>query len=49
MNFAAILRNESISLAEFSDCRHFIVQRKEDHDPMLVLLLIIGTGKTIKK
>ena len=48
MNFAAILRNESITLSELSDCRHFLVQRKEDHDPMLVFLLIIGTGKTIK-
>jgi hypothetical protein len=48
MNFAAILRNESITLSEFSDCRHFIVQRKEDHDPMLIFLQIIATGKTIK-
>jgi hypothetical protein len=47
MNFAAILRNESITLSELSDCRHFVVQRIEDHDPMLVFLLIIATGKTI--
>jgi hypothetical protein len=48
MNFTAILRNESITIAELSDCRHFDVQRKEDHDPMVVFLLTIGTGKTIK-
>jgi hypothetical protein len=48
MNFTAILRNESSTIAELSDCRHFSVQRKEDHDPMIVFLLTIGTGKTIK-
>jgi hypothetical protein len=48
MNFTAILRNESISMAELSDCRHFFVKRKEDEDPMMIFLLAIGTGKTIK-
>jgi hypothetical protein len=48
MNFTAVLRNESITLAELSDCRHFFVQRREDIDPMIIFLLCIGTGKTIK-
>ena len=45
MNFTAILRNESLTMAELSDCRHFSVKRKEDFDPMVVFLLQIGTGK----
>ena len=48
MNFTGLLRNESICMSELSDCRHFYIDRPEDHDRMLVFLLYIGTGKTIK-
>ena len=48
MNFTGLLRNESICMSELSDCRHFYVNRTEDHDPMLIFLLYIGTGKTVK-
>lgn len=47
MNFSGMLRNESVQMAELSDCRHFVVQRKnKDHDPMPVFMLAIAQGKT---
>ncbi len=46
-NFSAVLRNESLTLAELSGCWHFFVQWQEDVDPMMVFLLQIDTGKTM--
>ena len=47
-NFSSILRNESQHLADLSDTRCFVIQRNEDHDPMLIKLMKIATGKTVK-
>ena len=46
-NFASILRNESMHIADLSDVRCFKVKRAEDHDPMLVKIMKIATGKTV--
>lgn len=48
MNFSAILRNESLILAELSDCQLLDVPRRADHDPMQVFLMAIVTGKTVR-
>ena len=48
-NFASILRNESQHLADLSDTRCFMIQREDDHDPILIKLMKIATGKTVKR
>ena len=47
-NFTSILRNESQHIAELSDCRCFTIQRR-DEDPMLIRMMKVATGKTVKK
>lgn len=49
MDVAAILRNESLVLADLSDLGCFNVRRAEDHDAMPIALMMIHTGKTVKK
>ena len=48
-NFASILRNESQHLADLSDTRCFLIKREGDHDPILIKLMKIATGKTVKQ
>ena len=48
MNFTCILRNESITLAELSDCRMVEVKQEQSPDKMDIFLLTIATGKTIQ-
>ena len=48
MNYASILRSESLHLAELSDLRVFAIKRPADIDKMAVVLMECQTGKTIK-
>ena len=48
MNYASILRSESLHLAELSDLRVFAINRPGDIDKMPIVLMECQTGKTIK-
>ena len=45
MNYASILRSESLHLAELSDLRVFAINRPGDIDKMPIVLMECQTGK----
>ena len=47
MNYASILRSESLHTAELSDLRVFKIKCKQDHDSMNKVLIQFFTGKTV--
>ena len=48
MNYASILRAESLHIAELSDLRVFPIKCRQDHDKMEIVLMQMFTGKTVK-
>ena len=48
MNYASILRSESLHMAELSDLRVFPIKCKQDHDSMDIMLMQFFTGKTVQ-
>ena len=48
MNYASILRSESLHIAELSDLRVFPIKCRQDHDKMEIVLMQMFTGKTVK-
>ena len=49
MNYASILRAETLHIAELSDLRVFPIKCRQDHDKMEIVLMQMFTGKTVKK
>ena len=49
LDFTAVLRNESLHLANLSDLKILPVELNKHHDIFNVMMLVCETGKTIKK